>query len=317
MSKPRLIFAGTPDFASHILEQLIDAGYLPVAVYTQPDRPAGRGKKLQPSAVKALALEHHIPVEQPLNFKDPATVEQLKSYDADLMIVIAYGLLLPESVLTTPKLGCINVHASLLPRWRGAAPIQRAIAAGDSETGVGIMQMDVGLDTGPLWHSSSIPISPQDTGASLHDKLAQLGASTLIATLPAILQQQGEPTPQDEAGVVYAHKLSKKEALVDWNESAETIEKKIRAFNSWPVAYCQVDGQVMRIWSAEAVPIQGNPEPGTVLSASRDEVVIACASGALKLIEVQPAGSRRMSMSDLLNSRQHWFVEGMPIGGPQ
>lgn len=314
MARPRIIFAGTPEFAATILEQLIASDLKPVAVYTQPDRPAGRGKKLQPSATKAVALTHDIPVQQPLDLKSSDNLAQLESYQADLMIVVAYGLLLPEAALTTPRLGCINVHASLLPRWRGAAPIQRAIAAGDETTGVAIMQMDKGLDTGPVWHSESLLIDNNDTAASLHDKLAALGAEALLKTLPKIFEQQSNPTPQSQEGVTYAHKLVKSEAEIDWQESATTIARKVRAFNSWPVAYFNVDGQPVRVWQAHAIEQSTDLAPGCVIAANREHILIACAEGVLALEELQPAGSRRMSVADLLNARQHWFVSGQAIG---
>ncbi|MEE4246391.1 MAG: methionyl-tRNA formyltransferase [Kangiellaceae bacterium] len=313
MSKPRIIFAGTPDFAAINLAALLAANYQIVAVYTQPDRRAGRGKKLQPSPVKQLAVEHNIPVEQPLNFKDSSSIEKLAFYKADLMIVIAYGLLLPKSALDTPKLGCINVHASLLPRWRGAAPIQRAIEAGDKQTGVGIMQMDEGLDTGPVWQSASIDISPDETGASLHDKLASLGSDTLLSTLPTILARSQQPDAQSEHDVTYAHKLQKSEAHIDWSQPAINIERKVRAFNSWPVSFFKIEGVVIRVWQVEITDNPKRKAPSIVLDVSKEGIVVACGEGALILKELQPAGSRRMPVADLLNSKSHWFLVNVPL----
>ncbi|NVJ59235.1 MAG: methionyl-tRNA formyltransferase [Gammaproteobacteria bacterium] len=311
MAKPRIIFAGTPEFAASCLSKLLDNKFDVVAVYTQPDRKAGRGKKLQPSAVKQVALAHGIPVEQPLNFKSDESLGQLKSYQCDLMIVVAYGLLLPETVLSTPKLGCINVHASLLPRWRGAAPIQRAIEAGDEKTGVAIMQMDVGLDTGPVWETREFTINEQETGASLHDRLAELGANSLVETLPTIFEQKGQPQPQPEEGVVYAHKLQKAEAEIDWKLPAAVIERKIRAFNSWPVAYFTVQQNNVRVWDVELVDSSPTQfQPGEVVESSKEGIIIACGENALKLKELQAPGSRRMPVQDLLNSRAHWFEKG-------
>lgn len=313
MAKPRIIFAGTPDFAAACLKQLLSTDHSVVAVYTQPDRPAGRGKQLQPSPVKQLALQHGIPVEQPLNFKQTEDQQKLADYQADLMIVVAYGLLLPQSILDTPKLGCINVHASLLPRWRGAAPIQRAIEAGDAETGVGIMQMEAGLDTGPVWQEARCTIEPDETGSSLHDKLAQLGAQTLVETLPIIFNGDASPTPQSE-GSTYAKKLSKQEAEIDWQAPAATVERKIRAFNSWPVAFVKIDNQPLRIWEADLIDETVSAQPGTVVSTSKRGITVACGDGQIRLTKLQPAGKRAMAAADVLNSKAHWFQAGKPIG---
>ncbi len=312
LNNKRIIFAGTPDFAAICLKKLIQSGYNIVATYTQPDRPAGRGKKLQPSPVKSLALEYSIPVEQPLNFKSTEALAQLKAYNADLMIVVAYGLILPREVLDTPTHGCINVHASLLPRWRGAAPIQRAIEAGDEITGVGIMQMELGLDTGAVWAEQSVAIEAEDTGASLHDKLAEVGANCLIESLPIIFSGESKPTPQSEDGVEYAHKMTKQEAQINWQLSAIEIERKIRAFNSWPVAYFLIHGAPCRLWQAEL----GKPTdqlPGTIVTADKSGITVACGEGSIIIKELQPAGSRKMAVSDLLNSKAHWFSVGASL----
>jgi methionyl-tRNA formyltransferase len=268
MTPLRIIFAGTPEFAVPSLAALLDAPGAPgmpplqvVAVYTQPDRPAGRGRQLQASPVKALALTRGLPVIQPESLKkDPDAVAQLAAFEADLMVVVAYGLLLPVSVLEAPRLGCVNVHASLLPRWRGAAPIQRALLAGDTETGVCIMRMEAGLDTGPVYHRVATPIGPRDTGADLHDRLAELGAGCADRCLARHRRRIADPEPQAEDQVTYAHKLTKDEAIIDWHQPAETIERMIRAYNPWPVAQTRLDAETLRIWDADIEPsVQRRP----------------------------------------------------------
>lgn len=299
----RIIFAGTPDFAATILAALLTTDHEICAVYTQPDRPAGRGRKLTPSPVKQLALTHNIPVEQPLNFKAEADQAQLSKYQADLMIVVAYGLLIPQRVLDTPKLGCINVHASLLPRWRGAAPIQRAILAGDQQTGVCIMQMEAGLDTGPVLNRAAIPIEDTDTGEQLHDKLAQLGAATLLQTLGDYASFQQQATAQKDSESCYATKLNKKEATIDWSQTAIQIDRQIRAFNSWPVAQTSWQDHILRIWHAEIVAAkQTQAKPGTILQADRDGIEVATGDGVLRLLSVQAPGKKAMPVRDFLNA---------------
>lgn len=291
----KLIFAGTPDFAALALQALLDAGHELALVLTQPDRPAGRGMKLQASPVKRLALERGIAVFQPASLKDPKAQEQISAINADAMVVAAYGLILPQAVLDLPHHGCLNIHASLLPRWRGAAPIQRAILAGDPETGVCIMQMEAGLDTGPVLARGVEPIMATDTAASLHDRLAALGASLIVDVLarlplPAI--------PQPEADVSYAAKIEKSEALLDWRLSASELARRIRAFNPFPGAQSALAGQGVKIWAAQ--PVAGEGSPGTVLVADRDGIVVACGVGALRITELQKAGGKCLPAAQFL-----------------
>lgn len=308
----RLVFAGTPDFAASSLQALLNAGYEVAAVYTQPDRPAGRGRKAQASPVKSLALEHGIPVEQPDTLKSPEAQARLAGYKADAMIVAAYGLLLPPRVLSLPRLGCLNVHASLLPRWRGAAPIQRAIAAGDEKTGITIMQMDEGLDTGAMLLTRELPIDRGETGGSLHDKLATLGGEALVKALRALEQDELIPEAQDERQAVYAKKLSKDEAAVDWNRPAVEIERLIRAFNPWPVAYTDDGDQRIRLLDARVVPApqEGPAQPGTVTARDRSGIVVQCGEQALSLTRVQLPGGRPQSVSDIINGGKPVLQEG-------
>ncbi|WP_251358445.1 methionyl-tRNA formyltransferase [Kangiella sp. TOML190] len=312
----KIIFAGTPDFAASSLQALIthchNTEHQVVAVYTQPDRKAGRGKKTSMSPVKALALAHDIAVEQPVNFKDQNDRENLAQYHADLMVVVAYGLLLPQAVLDTPKLGCINVHGSLLPRWRGAAPIQRAIEVGDTQSGITIMQMDAGLDTGPMLLKAVIPIADSETGSSLHDKLAAQGANLLVKAIDKLANEQISAEIQDDQLATYAHKLSKQEAQIDWQDSATHIERKIRAFNSWPICTAQIEGQIIRVWQAEVVDSITDEAAGTILRADKEGILVACNEALLRLTHLQMAGSKMMAVKDLLNApaRQALFAEG-------
>ena len=300
----RIVFAGTPAFAVPCLRAAAARGEV-VGVYTQPDRPAGRGRQLAPSPVKVEALARSLPVFQPENFKTEAAREQLRALQPDLVVVVAYGLILPSSVLAIPRLGCWNVHASLLPRWRGAAPIQRAIEAGDRETGVCLMQMEKGLDTGPVLLSLSTPITGDDTGGSLHDRLSLLGAEVLEDGLK-LLRAGLRPTPQPQPaeGVTYAHKLDKAEARLDWTLPARTLADRVRAFNPWPVAEAEVDGERLRIHAATAIDAVTTVAPGTVLSATRDGLDIACGDGALRLLEVQREGGRALPVADYVNARR-------------
>ncbi len=308
----RIIFAGTPDFAACHLQALLTGPHQVVAVYTQPDRPAGRGQKLQPSPVKQLALQHDIPVYQPKSLKKAAAQQQLAALDADLMVVVAYGLILPKAVLDMPRLGCINVHGSLLPRWRGAAPIQRALWAGDSETGITIMQMDEGLDTGAMLSKVSCPILATDTSASLYQKLAQLGPQALLAAvadLPA-LQQQAEA--QNEHLANYAEKLSKDEARLDFNKDAAALEREIRAFNPWPVSYLELPQGTVKVWQAQVASSLSGPV-GSILKADKTGIYIGCQQQVLQITQLQPPGKKPMSAADFLNGRAEWLTVGQQL----
>ncbi|KZN44298.1 methionyl-tRNA formyltransferase [Pseudoalteromonas luteoviolacea] len=313
MNNPlRIVFAGTPDFAARHLQALIDSHHEVIAVYSTPDKPAGRGKKLKASEVKTLALAHDLQVVQPASLKSDEATEQLAAFHADVMVVVAYGLLLPKAILDTPKLGCLNVHGSILPRWRGAAPIQRSIWAGDNETGVTIMQMDEGLDTGDMLHIATCPIDSKETSASLYAKLAELGPSALVETLDKLAAGKIIPQKQDDALSNYAKKLSKQEAEIDWKMSAEQIERNIRAFNPWPMCFTQMQSQTVKIWQAEVVTQTG--EPGTVLEASKQGIIIACGEGALQINELQPQGKKPMTTQDFLNGRADWVTPGNKVG---
>ena len=300
-----LVFAGTPEFAVPALKALLDAGHTVAAVYTQPDRPAGRGRKLAMSPVKQFALEHELPVCQPTSLKTDAEAEALRALRPDAMIVIAYGLILPKSILRIPKYGCINVHASLLPRWRGAAPIQRAIEAGDAFTGVTIMQMDEGLDTGPMLATHETPIDAHDTAASLHDRLSALGASLLADTLAKLEDGAVTPQPQDGTQATYAAKLKKDEARLDWSTDAQLLARRIRAFNPWPVAHTTLAGQILRFWQAvaEAQTETATQPPGTVLAADPDGIRVQCGQGVLCLTRLQSEGGKALDAGAFLNGR--------------
>jgi methionyl-tRNA formyltransferase len=304
----KLIFAGTPEFAVPALAALIEAGHEIVLVLTQPDRPAGRGMKLKASPVKELALCHQLPVFQPETLKDAAHQAQLAAVGADAMIVAAYGLILPQAVLDMPRLGCLNIHASLLPRWRGAAPIQRAILAGDAETGVTIMQVVMALDAGAMLRKAAVPITEDDTAQTLHDRLAVLGAQLLVETLRD-MQSAGwlAGEPQDEAAVTYAAKLAKAEAPLDWHRSATELARQIRAFNPFPVAQATFDGELWRIWFARAMPRAGG-NPGEILSVDNG-ILVACGAGTLCIEELQRPGGKRLAARE--------FVAGMPLKAGQ
>lgn len=296
----KIIFAGTPEFAAKSLAALIEQKFDVIAVYTQPDRPAGRGKKLLASDVKQVALAHDIPVYQPENFKSDEALDELKSLNADLMIVAAYGIILPKSVLEAPRLGCINIHASLLPRWRGAAPIQRAIQAGDRKTGITIMQMDEGLDTGDMLLKLETDIEMGETGGSLHDRLAEIGAQAITQYLRA---DEGSinPVRQNADEATYAHKLSKQEARLDFSQPAQTLEREIRAFNPWPVSYFECENQRVRVFEAE-LQSSNEAKSGLVLGKSAQGLVIGCGEDALKITRLQLPGAKQVSAQDFFNS---------------
>ena len=306
----RIIFAGTPDFAARHLDALLSSGHQVVGVFTQPDRPAGRGKKLMPSPVKVLAEEHGLPVFQPASLRPQENQQLVADLNADVMVVVAYGLILPKVVLDMPRLGCINVHGSLLPRWRGAAPIQRSLWAGDTDTGVTIMQMDVGLDTGDMLYKLSCPITDEDTSATLYDKLAELGPKGLIDTLQQLADNRVQPEVQDEALVTYAEKLTKEEARLDWSLPAAQLERCIRAFNPWPMSWLEIDGQPVKVWQASVIAGPVNAAPGTIIEANKQGIQVATVEGILNLESLQPAGKKAMSAQDLLNSRREWFTPG-------
>lgn len=313
MSPLRIIFAGTPEFAATSLQALLESEHQVVAVLTQPDRPSGRGKKLTAGPVKALALSHELPVLQPLSLRDANIAEQLDAYAADVMVVVAYGLLIPPAVLALPRYGCINVHGSLLPRWRGAAPIQRAIEAGDAQTGVGIMQMEAGLDTGPVLLERRTPIAADDTGASVHDRLAALGATALTDALLDLPTLQANATVQPEDGITYAHKLSKEDALLDWADEPARQVNRVRAFNPWPVAWTYYGGEPLKIWAAQALSA-GSAAPGTIIKVAAEGLTVATGSGAVLLTELQLPGKRAMSVADLLRGRPDYFKAGEVLG---
>jgi methionyl-tRNA formyltransferase len=299
-----IVFAGTPAFSVSALQALLNAGHRIQAVYTQPDRPAGRGRRVVPSPVKQLALERVLPIHQPLTLKESAA--ELRALKPDAMAVVAYGLLLPKDILAIPKYGCINVHASLLPRWRGAAPIARAIEAGDTVTGISIMRMEQGLDTGPILSQAEISISEQDTARTLQDKLAMLGATVLVEALEKIAHGSVEPRSQDESQACYAHKLSKEEAWIDWRQSARSLERKIRAFNPWPVARTRLRDHSVRVWQARVESHAGAEEtvPGAVLSANADGIRVATGEGALALLRLQAEGGRVMDAAAFVNGHR-------------
>ncbi len=318
MSKPsslRVIFAGTPDFARVALDAIVAAGHTVPLVLTQPDRPAGRGMKLQPSAVKQAALDHGIPVAQPtslrLDGKYPveaaAAQAAIAAAQADVMVVAAYGLILPQWTLDAPRLGCLNIHASLLPRWRGAAPIHRAIEAGDAETGVTIMQMDAGLDTGDTLLTQTLPIAANDTTGSLHDRLAALGGHMVVEALARAAVGSLDPMPQPTEGVTYAHKIDKAEAAVDWSQPAQVVGQRIRAFNPFPGATGVLAGEVLKLWCCEINSYERTPDVGcgTILSANADGIDVACGAGVLRITTLQRAGGKRLGAAD--------FLRGFPV----
>ena len=314
MKSLNIIFAGTPDFAAQHLQAILNSQHNVIAVYTQPDKPAGRGKKLQASPVKQLAEQNNIRVYQPKSLRKEEAQSELKALNADVMVVVAYGLILPKAVLDAPRLGCLNVHGSILPRWRGAAPIQRSIWAGDAQTGVTIMQMDEGLDTGDMLHKVYCDILPTETSTSLYNKLAELAPSALIDVLDNLENGKFIAEKQDDNQSNYAEKLSKEEAQLDWSLPAMQLERNIRAFNPWPIAYFSTEdkdgnAQTLKVYQAEVFPHQDKPA-GTILSADKNGIQIATVDGVLNLLQLQPAGKKPMSAQDLLNGRAEWFTIG-------
>lgn len=323
MTKPlTIIFAGTPDFAAKHLDALLKSEHHVVAVYCPPDKPAGRGKKLTACATKQLALEHNIAIEQPLNFKETEVQQKLAHYKADVMVVVAYGLLLPEIILNTPRLGCINVHGSLLPLWRGAAPIQRSLEAGDEKTGVTIMQMDKGLDTGDMLLTAQCSIADTDTSASLYEKLAQLGPQALIETLALMACETHQTVKQNNDLATYAHKLDKAEAELNWQLPATVLDKKIRAYIPWPVAqftftenHTEGKQHKIRIWQASVQPLKTPAPAGSIICADKNGIVVATGQGALCLEVLQLPNKKALAIQDILNGRADWFKVGNNING--
>jgi methionyl-tRNA formyltransferase len=310
-SSLRLLFAGTPDFAASHLKALIDSKHQLIGVYTQPDRPAGRGKKLQASPVKRLAAEAQLPVFQPASLRGEEEQRQLAELDVEALVVVAYGLILPQAVLDTPRLGCLNVHASLLPRWRGAAPIQRAIEAGDRETGITIMQMDAGLDTGDMLATATCPIRPDTSAASLHDELAELGAPLLLSVLNDLPRFQQNALPQDDSAATYAPKILKSEAGLDWTRDAADLDRAIRAFNPFPVCFSTLAGERVKIWQAEPLSGATGPiSPGTILRADREGILVSCGSGQLRIQRLQLPGGKPLSAEQILNARRELLSPG-------
>ena len=321
MSKPlNIIFAGTPDFAAQHLQALINSPHNVVAVYCPPDKPAGRGKKLTACATKQLALEHNLTVEQPINFKDVVDQQTLANYQADIMVVVAYGLLLPEVILNSPTLGCVNVHGSILPKWRGAAPIQRAVEAGDTQTGVTIMQMDKGLDTGDMILTATCEITTQDTSASIYQKLAELGPNALLDTLALMAESKHTAIPQNNDLATYAAKLDKAEAELNWQQPATVLHQKLRAYIPWPVAqftftdHKNTDHRI-RVWQASVQEITHNQPAGTILAADKNGIVVATSTNALSLEVLQLPGKKALLCQDILNARADWFTVGSLING--
>lgn len=313
MSGLSVVFAGTPEFGLPCLDALAHSSHQIKAVYSQPDRPAGRGRKLQASAVKEWALQHHVPVYQPLNFKTPEAITELEELKPDVLIVIAYGLILPRAVLEIPRFGCINVHASLLPKWRGASPIQQAILHGDAQSGVTIMQMDVGLDTGAMYCSVECPISSVDTAGSLHDKLAQISAQPLLETLDALVNKTANPIAQNNDLATYAGKINKEDARINWQQSALEIDRQIRAFNPWPITYTMLQEEILRIHQGHATELECLEKPGTILSITKKGILVATGSKGLLIEKIQLPGARAITVADWLNAGRTQLQVGLVL----
>jgi methionyl-tRNA formyltransferase len=316
MKPLNIVFAGTPAFTLPCLNALASSGHHLQAVYTQPDRPAGRGRSLQASPVKTWAMEHALPVYQPLNFKDPQTVADLATLSPDIIVVIAYGLILPQAVLDIPRLGCINVHASLLPRWRGASPIQQAILHGDRETGITIMQLDAGMDTGAMLTRIPCPIQPDDTAERLHDRLAKLAAKPLLHTLDLLASDQVIAESQDNTLATHAPKIKKEDAAINWHQRATEIERQIRAFNPWPITWTQMDGQILRIYKAREIKHASKDIPGTILSLDKQGMLVVTGENALFIETIQFPGGKALSIADWLNAGRTRLHAGLVLGSP-
>ena len=313
MTSLNLVFAGTPAFTCPALDALAASKHHLAAVYTQPDRPAGRGRRMQASAAKQWAEAHDIPVYQPLNFKTQEAQEELKALKPDLLVVIAYGLILPQAVLDIPRLGCINVHASLLPNWRGASPIQSSLLHGDAETGVTIMQLDAGMDTGPMLTRATCAIAPDATASSLHDTLAQLAQAPLLETLDALAEGRAHPVAQQHDLASYAPKITKQDAIIDWNKSAIHIERQIRAFNPWPIARTEAGEQTLRIHQAHALPQSTDAEPGSILSLDASGILVATGEGILRAETIQFAGGKALSVAHWLHGSKQTLYPGLKL----
>ena len=304
----RIVFCGTPEFSVEPLKQLISNKYNVVAVYTQPDRGVGRGRKIQYSAVKHCALAHNIEVLQPPSLKNETTIEELRALKPDLLVVVAYGLILPQAVLDIPTISCWNIHASLLPRWRGAAPIHRAILAGDKTTGVGIMKMEAGLDTGAVYLQHECIIAENETAQKLHDKLAIMGAHALIECID-LLENHLLPVPmiQNANNVIYAHKLEKSESVISWNETAELINRRIRAFNPWPGVVTNIAGESFKLWQTQIVSVESNVAAGEIVQANKNTLIIQCNNSQLQIVEIQKSGKKRMEIKQFMQSKLEWY----------
>jgi methionyl-tRNA formyltransferase len=310
-NKLNIVFAGTPEFGVGCLQALHNSIHTLQAIYTQPDRPAGRGRKLQASAIKEWALKNHISIHQPLNFKDPQTISELAALKPDVMVVMAYGLILPRAVLEIPRLGCVNVHASLLPRWRGASPIQSAILQGDTKSGVTIMQMDAGLDTGPMLKKVNCAISSVETAQSLHDKLAGMAAQPLLQTLDELATEKAQISLQNDEFATYAKKINKDDAAIDWHQSAIEIDRKIRAFNPWPIAYAHLKEEIVRIHQAQVIPLQSQQTPGTSIRIDKKGILVATGEQGLLIERIQFPGAKVISIADWLNSSKTQIYSGL------